>query len=258
MTKLENSSFIACISEHGAELKSLECKQNGRNYIYDGSAGWKRSAPVLFPNIGGLAGEKFIFDGAVLPALPHGFARDMDFVVTESDDEHAVFMLESSEETKKYFPFSFVLSITYTLENKGISVTWDVDNRGKTPMYFSIGAHLTDYKDHVSDKRRSIHLSPELLEKDAIILEDTGIEKLELRSKKYNYYLAIHFPDFPVVAIWTDPHQVTNAKFICLEPWCGINSLCNDEMDDISRKNRINKLDVDQTFTRSYTISVIE
>ena len=200
MTKLENSSFIACISEHGAELKSLECKQNGRNYIYDGSAGWKRSAPVLFPNIGGLAGEKFIFDGAVLPALPHGFARDMDFVVTESDDEHAVFMLESSEETKKYFPFSFVLSITYTLENKGISVTWDVDNRGKTPMYFSIGAHpgfsliegtgledydlmfdketaidtrrvkgryLTDYKDHVSDKRRSIHLSPELLEKDA-------------------------------------------------------------------------------------------
>lgn len=291
MINLENAAIRACISEHGAELKKLESKTTDRNYIYDGSAGWKRSAPVLFPNIGGLAEEKFIYGNISLPALPHGFARDMEFEITEMTDEKAVLVLENSGMTAAYFPFAFILKITYSLVESGIEVRWDVENRDLDKMYFSIGAHpgfslvegssledyelifdkktsvytrrvegryLTEHKEHISDPCTGFPLSAELMADDAIILEDTGISRMDLCSKRYNYHLAVDFPDFPVVAIWTDTHQVDNARFVCIEPWCGINSLVEDKAEDISKKSRINVLDAGRIFTRNYAIKVIE
>ena len=291
MVHIENAAVKAYISEHGAELKKLESKESGRNYIYDGSAGWKRSAPVLFPNIGGLAEEKLLYNGNTFPALPHGFARDMDFEIENESDDRAVFCLRDSEETRKYYPFSFILRVTYTLLENGIEVRWDVENKDRQMIFFSIGAHpgfcltesstLKDYelifnkktsvytrrvigryltkdKEHISDPCRELPLSSDLMANDAIILEDTGISQMNLYSEKYNYNLSMEFPDFPVVALWTDTHQVENAKFFCIEPWCGINSLIDDHAEDISKKDRINKLDPNQVFSKKYSIRIEE
>ena len=289
--RINNDSLEADISMHGAELKRLVSAGNMRNYIYDGSGPWKRSAPVLFPNIGGLAGEKYVYCGEEYPALPHGFARDMEFVVTEHSRDKVKLLLENNTESEKYFPFRFSLSISYELRGSNLKVDWEVVNEDSKTMYFSIGAHpgfallsesslddyylifdrdirlesrrvigryLTEEKELIHEMTSSIRLSAELLRDDAIILEDTGVSRLDLICDKQQYHLWMEFPDFPVVALWTDPHSVNNAEFICLEPWCGINSYCNEDAKEISLKDRINKLNSGYVFKRTYTIGIEE
>lgn len=289
--RLENDSFAVEIAQPGAELKCLESKKSGRNYIYKGTGSWKRSSPVLFPNIGGLAGGVYCYDGQEYPAPPHGFARDMGFALKEKSLDRAVFSLKSSAETAKYFPFVFELEITYALTDSGISVVWRVVNEDSRTMYFSIGAHpgfallpgtkLSDYvlrfetpvkietrrvigryltqeKEKITERCDVFPLSPYRMKKDAIVLEDTGLSGITLESQKHHYSLQIKFENFPVVAVWTDPHTVSEAEFICLEPWCGINALCQEEKADISGKSRVNSLVAGEVFTRNYQIAIVE
>lgn len=291
MVRIENALLIADLSEHGAELKRLQSKKTQRHYIYDGSATWKRSAPVLFPNIGGLAGERFVHKGVEYPAPAHGFARDMRFQVVEHDREMVRFSLESNEETEKNYPFRFSLDIVYTLEENRLSVSWIVKNHGDETMYFSIGAHpgfnllpdtglrnyvlyfdkvipvetrrvigryLTEEKERIVENCNTLPLSNSLLEKDAIILEDTGVQRIALKNHKEKYHLWVEFPGFPVVAIWTDPHGLKDCRFLCIEPWCGINSLVHDPIAEISEKARINALRQDAEFKKTYTIGIEE
>ena len=284
---IENDILSAIIDLHGAELKSIRRKCDNREYLWDGSFGWKRSAPVLFPNIGGLAGERYIYRSQEYPAPPHGFARDMNFSLLSSGTACAQLCLFSSPATQEYFPFQFSLEIIYRLEENCISTTWIVSNLDTKDMYFSIGAHpgfcllpgttledytlhfdrtidvvtrrvqgryLTPYRETLAQEVSSLSLSPQLLAQDAIILEDTGIRTIALEGPDYK--LVLDFPDFPVVALWTDPHTVEQARFLCLEPWCGINALSDEPKCDISQKARINMVRPGQRFMRTYRIGV--
>ena len=47
----------------------------------------------------------------------------------------------SDEETRKYYPFDFVLWITYELREKEVLVSWEVENRSGEVMSFTIGGH---------------------------------------------------------------------------------------------------------------------
>lgn len=288
---LENQFFCVRIALHGAELKSLKSKESGREYVYDGSAGWKRSSPVLFPNIGGLAGAHLVYNQTTYPAPAHGFARDMDFELVEHQSDFVKLRLNSNKLTKQYYPFDFCLDISYSLKVNGIQVSWTVTNLGDAPMYFSIGAHpgfmllpntqLSDYKIEFDRKTdietrrvegryltenkellftdaKGLNLKPSLLEKDAIILEDTNIQSISLVNQEKQYCIKVIFPNFPVVAIWTDTHEIRQAKFICIEPWCGINSLVGDNEEDISLKSRVTKLDEKCEFNRTYIIEIVE
>ena len=60
------------------------------------------------------------------------------------------------------------------------------------------------------------------------------------------------------MAVWTDPHTVEQAEFLCLEPWCGINALCGEKPGEIDQKARVTALDAGGLFQRSYRIGVSE
>ena len=47
----------------------------------------------------------------------------------------------SDEETRKYYPFDFVLWIIYELREKEVLVSWEVENRSGEVMSFTIGGH---------------------------------------------------------------------------------------------------------------------
>ena len=47
----------------------------------------------------------------------HGFARDMNFNLVDTADNSISYKLTSNEDTKKYYPYSFELIITYKLIN---------------------------------------------------------------------------------------------------------------------------------------------
>ncbi|MGC3011491.1 aldose 1-epimerase family protein, partial [Enterococcus faecalis] len=51
--QIENEFLIATYAEEGAELVSLQSKETGIEYIWQGKPEfWARHAPVLFPIVG--------------------------------------------------------------------------------------------------------------------------------------------------------------------------------------------------------------
>ena len=57
-----------------------------------------------------------LINGEEYTTSQHGFARDSVFECVESTDSMVSFLLNSSEETKKKYPFDFKLFINYYQE----------------------------------------------------------------------------------------------------------------------------------------------
>ena len=73
------------------------------------------------------------------PISTHGFARDAQFQVSEQGPTALSFQLKDSEETRRV-PFSFVLTVTYTLEGSRLKAH-QVENRSAVPMLYELGGH---------------------------------------------------------------------------------------------------------------------
>lgn len=57
METISNSVLTVGVSEHGAELQSIQ--KNGKEYLWQGDTRfWGRRSPVLFPIVGRVRGEK--------------------------------------------------------------------------------------------------------------------------------------------------------------------------------------------------------
>lgn len=139
---LENEELIIEIDSFGAELRSVKEKKTGKEYMWQADKTfWGRTSPVLFPFVGSLKEKQYTWEGIRYPMGQHGFARDMEHQLLSQEKQEIWFCLKSTEETMEKYPFSFVLSIGYRLEERCVSVLWKVDNPGKKTMYFSIGAH---------------------------------------------------------------------------------------------------------------------
>ena len=139
---IENSFLKISVSDHGAELTGIYDKTNDREILWQADpAYWKRHAPVLFPNVGRNYKDIWRLNGKEYPSSQHGFARDSDFICTDITDTSLSFVLKSSEETLKVYPFAFALKITYTLKKHDLEVCWEVVNNDSETMYFTIGGH---------------------------------------------------------------------------------------------------------------------
>ena len=139
---IENSFLKISVSDHGAELTSIHDKINNREVLWQADpAYWKRHAPVLFPNVGRNYKDTWRLSGKEYPSKQHGFARDSEFICTDITDSSLTFVLKSSEETLKVYPFAFGLKITYTLKDHDLDVCWEIVNKDSEIMYFTIGAH---------------------------------------------------------------------------------------------------------------------
>ena len=85
---------------------------------------WSGRAPVLFPICGGLKEDKYTFGGSEYTLNKHGFAKLMEFEVEAQGDGYAVFLLKSTPETKKNYPFDFELRIKYALDGDSVHVEY--------------------------------------------------------------------------------------------------------------------------------------
>ena len=81
METISNSVLTVGVSEHGAELQSIQ--KNGKEYLWQGDTRfWGRRSPVLFPIVGRVWEDTYRYAGNSYRMGQHGFARDMDFKVT--------------------------------------------------------------------------------------------------------------------------------------------------------------------------------
>ena len=125
----------------GAEVISVKNSDN-LEYMWQGDASiWSRHAPVLFPIVGKLKDDSYIYKGQKYALSQHGFARDMAFKLMQHTANTCTFELSSSSETKTNYPFDFIFQIQYSLQNNVLETKYTVRNSGAEIIYYSLGAH---------------------------------------------------------------------------------------------------------------------
>src|SRR5688572_1063101 len=124
---IANGILTAKIKQHGAELFSLYNHQNAQEYMWSADpAYWAKTSPVLFPIVGALKNNEYIYAGKRYNLPRHGFARDRMFEVEEQSNDRIVFLLKADDASMKVYPFNFELRITYTLDHNKLQVTYRV------------------------------------------------------------------------------------------------------------------------------------
>jgi galactose mutarotase-like enzyme len=285
-TKISNGQISVKVNHKGAELISLWNHALQLEYMWDANpAFWAKTSPVLFPIIGTLKNNAFVYDGQRYDLPRHGFARDYIFELEQKEDSKLVFLMKHSEHTLKVYPFEFDLRVIYTLEGFKLLVTYEVSNPADNKMYFSIGGHPafkvpliagTTYEDYFlkfdqnedSDQwliskeglieqisaalfagENVLPLTHELFYKDALVFKDLKSSVISIRSHKHTHGLDFSFPGFPYFGIWA----FKDADFVCLEPWCGIaDSVDHDQL--VEHKEGIVELAGEGKWARTWAV----
>ncbi len=285
---IENEHLKCEIDLHGAEVKSLIRKSDGREMMWCGDpAYWGRTSPVLFPFVGAVKDKTYRYEGKSYTIGQHGFARDKDFTLESQTNTEIWFRLMESEDTLAVYPFRFVLRIGYRLEKSTLRVMWEVANPMEKELWFSIGAHpafaipslqghtlrlydpagipLKEYENRVFGKDGCVSnqfevitvedgylpLTESLFDGDALVMEERQLGRVDLLDENRNTLVSLSF-DAPVVGIWSPPHK--NAPFVCIEPWYG---RCDAEDFDGELQDRDyeQKLAAGESFRSEYVIS---
>ena len=285
--QLENDHIRIGVESHGAELRSLVAKDTGREYMWSADpVYWGRVSPLLFPVVGAYRGGESRYKGKVYRMPQHGFARDMDFMVTEQTEKEIWFCLTDKDGTWEQYPFAFSLEAGYRLEGRSVRVLWRVTNPAGETMYFSIGGHpafaaparekgkytcyiglagrdslitrrlknglATDELRHIElEKGGLLPVTEELFADDALIVEEHQTGRVQLLDGEKKPYLTVSF-DAPLFGLWTPPGK--NAPFICIEPWYG---RCDREdfEGELPQREWGNTLEAGESFQASYTIT---
>lgn len=281
-TTISNSNLTAQINHLGAELFSLQ-NQDTKEYIWEGNPSfWGKHSPILFPIVGTLKNNSYHYEGKEYQLSRHGFARDMEFILSKKSENSATFSLTSSNESRKVYPFDFELQVIYTLENNKLTIGYRIINNSNSAMPFSIGAHpafalpkpfedyslafeypenLTSHElenDLLSDKFSTIEmvenlvpLTYSLFEKDALIFKKLQSKNITILENK-KPLLRVQFDDFPNLGIWTK----NNAPFLCIEPWLGYSDTIHAS-GNILEKEGIQIINSSEIFKSNFSIEIL-
>ena len=250
--ELSHGILSAAVNPLGAELTSL--KSCNREYIWEGDPKiWGKHSPVLFPIVGALRNDSYLFEGNVFAMTRHGFARDNIFNLENQTADSATFLLKANNDTKIMYPFDFELEMQYTLKDTALHINYVVRNKSSKIMPFALGAHpafaLPDKFNSYSLKFEKeeelissalennlissttqthntkdgvLPLDHNLFENDALVFTSLESRAVDLMQGDKTI-LRIVYEKFPHLGIWTKP----KAPFICIEPWQGYADVVN-------------------------------
>ncbi len=291
MYTIKNDVLEVGIKLKGAELSSVKSTTNNeREFVWQADKTvWGSHAPNLFPIIGCMKNDNYIYDGKIYNMPKHGFVRHNEDFVVKTRSEHSItFLLTSNSELYTLFPFKFEFEITYVLDKNKLTLNHSIRNLDSKVMYFSLGGHpafncplysnedYTEYYLDFSSEENSksyllnmvnglvtsktkpvfndgnkIYLKPDLFNEDALIFKDLKSRQVTLKHKQKGTVLSVKFDDFPYLGIWAKP----NAPYICIEPWLGIAD-SEGATQKIEEKEGILSLEPNKTFKASYSIEI--
>ena len=117
---LQNDILTVQISDVGAEIHSV--KRGECEYVWVGDpAYWSSHAPLLFPVCGRFYEGKYTCEGKTYEIPCHGFIRKAPLTLECINNTSICFRVDATEETKKIYPFDFVLKIWHILEGESIT-----------------------------------------------------------------------------------------------------------------------------------------
>lgn len=241
---INNGKLSITVDDMGAEL--ISAKVNGKEWIWQNPTGeWAGHAPLLFP-VCGHCGVKH--KGVEYPIKPHGFGKRTQFILAEKGDDCLDFYMQSNTETKKVYPFDFVLHVIYRISGTKLTVEYAVENTGEEPLYFACGSHesynltarIDDYQ-LVFEKEETFtyhfhnddgYMTGEtydggtgntfilpydfLQESRTVIFKGIQSRKVRLEEKNGKALAEICFDsNFANLLLWREG----NAPYVCIEPW---------------------------------------
>lgn len=289
---LENDLLRIKINAVGAELTSLIKRETGQEYIWSGDPKvWGSTAPVLFPIIGRLKGDKTTIDGKEYAIPKHGIVRNNDQLEFFSKlEDRIVFRLCSSEATREVYPYDFDFRITFRLRNEHLIVYHEVTNRSDRPILFHLGGHpafrvpffegdtYDDYFlrfEHAEDSRSYevtdagtianttrevpwqeggtvLPLTHDLFAEDALVFKDLASRSVNLESRTHGPVLKLDYAGWTHFGVWAK----TNGDFVCLEPWIGLADPADGD-GIFANKESIVSLAPNEVYEMSYDIKVL-
>ncbi|HPQ09645.1 MAG TPA: aldose 1-epimerase family protein [Bacteroidia bacterium] len=245
--QIENNYLKVKFSSQGAEIVSIQYKN--QELIWQALPVWKRHAPVLFPIIGKLKNDSYIYNSKIYSLPQHGFARDKEWINTFHSENLCEFELTDDEQTFQNYPFHFSLIIKYQLIQSSLKIHFHIFNPHHSVLPFSIGFHpafntfgnlnncfiqfipdktflyktilknglLSNQKEKLLLENSTLYLNEDLFSNDAIVLENPDISAMILSNPEWNYSIKISPNGCKNWGIWTKCKD-----FICIEPWMGI------------------------------------
>jgi len=246
---IKSNHFFANISKTGAEILSIQNTVVNQSYFWDvDTQFWNRTSPNLFPIVGRLKNDAFQHNGQSFEMFQHGFARNLEFEIIHLTDNSVSLKLTSDENTRKVYPFDFVLEISYILHDNHLDVHYKITNLSNEKMPFSVGAHpafalsepLENYQlvfdqpfkasRHLIDAGLynghsepmidgdTLNLSSELIQNDAVVFKHPPFYSVTLQHKNGQKLVTVSSSDFHYWGFWSKP----GAPFFCIEPWAGL------------------------------------
>jgi galactose mutarotase-like enzyme len=211
----------------------------------------------------------------------------MDFQPEKQTASEISFLLRSSEETRKNYPFDFEFRVRYQILGDELSTEYMVTNTGSGLMYFSVGGHPafrlpldsnTEFSDYylkfeetenlqrwpiskdgliqlqpvpVLEDSNRLNLKKSLFYQDALVFKYVASSEISLISGKSKHGILFQMGEFPFLGIWS----FKDADFICLEPWCGIADSVNSNQQ-LEAKEGIEKISPGKVFSRQWRVKL--
>ena len=288
MTTIENDFLKVSIRNKGGEMTSIYNKVSGVEHLWQADANiWPWHAPNLFPVVGGLIDNELLVNGKTYKMERHGFNRQSELLLIESNDVSAKFSLPHSDQTLKVFPYKFDFQINYDLIENALRVTYKVINQEHNEIFFSVGGHPAfnvpfntgeSYEDYylefeteeklekhllsaegfftgetqpVKLDSKKLTLTRDMFVQDAWVLKNLRSRELTIKSTKHDQTLSVEFPHFNYLGLWAKP----GADFLCIEPWLGCADTAGKHVD-ITQKEAIQKLKYGHVFEAAFFISI--
>ncbi len=276
---IKNDVLNVCITTLGAQIKSVK---SDKEYMWEGNPDiWGKHAPVLFPVCGRLKDGKYTYKGKEYSMDAHGFAPKCDYRVREHTEGSLTLYITDTEETLKSYPFNFDFEVKFTLNGSSLKVEYNVTNKGKEELYYSVGCHeayacpegIEEYYLEFPDKPDLdeyildgpfmsgetrpfakecdiIPLTEKLFENDSTCFKNMGTYTVTLKNKAGTRSVKVDYPDFDYFIIW----HIPGAPYICLEPWKGFPDYTTTD-GDFTKKDGIMKVEAGQRSTSEHTIT---
>ena len=252
---IRNDRLTVSVDSLGAELSSVR-SSDGIEYLWQGDpAHWRGRAPILFPYVGRLRNGRAESACGLIQGEGHGFARRMEWELTDKNDSAVTFTLHDNENTRKGYPYAFSLSLTYMLEGRALTEIYTVHNPGTVSLPYCIGGHpafnvplcgnekfeeyfvLFDRKETadcpqvdmaqgliLSERNRFLSSSDRfalnhvLFRGDALIFDRLQSTHVRLCSSVSGRGVELDMAGWNILGIWS---PAKDAPFVCLEPWTG-------------------------------------
>ena len=289
MDTITNTQLAVTIARKGAELQSIRHIPTDTEYLWQGNPEfWSNRAPNMFPVNVRFKDNRYTYKGAEFEMPRMGLAKEAQFKLLEDtgNKNSIIHVLQSSEETLRYFPFPFRLEVISVLQGLTLVQRYRVTNTGTATMFFALGGHpgfrtpfihgrnRSDYqyrfskvmtvdRNVISNSLVTNNYIPFLQNEDRLTLNDPRIptggmflenhdsRQISVAMKGCDPYITVSLEDFPNTNLWSPPGM----PYLCIEPMVSHHDFETTE-EDIEKKSFLISLPAGESRTYQYSITI--